>query len=44
MYTKNMSKKYLDSKGLSYLWQKIKSEMSLNPGPQGEQGSVLYNA
>lgn len=44
MYTKNMSKKYLDSKGLSYLWQKIKKEMSLNPGPQGEQGSVLYNA
>jgi hypothetical protein len=50
MNTKNMSKKYLDSKGLSYLWQKIKSdlsEISLTPGPegpQGEQGSVLYNA
>lgn len=39
-----MSKKYLDSKGLSYLWQKIKSEISLNPGLQGEQGSRIYNA
>lgn len=50
MNTKNMSKKYLDSKGVSYLWQKIKSELSeisLTPGPEGprgEQGSVLYNA
>ena len=42
MYTKNMSKKYLDSKGLSYLWQKITDKYLQKQSLPNVENELIY--